>query len=732
MTTSDPVGLGLKELRHHYRKLAKYFKEGRLLTVENIAEACVRLIVCRVTIHCICTTSSSSSLVPSLSLSIIDGNTLYYSNVDELKKTLTVSGCFPPEQSAVDHYSFHTANYTILFRLPTGRQRVDEETQLACAVVGKICETVRKASLQIRNAERDILTERYDDLTVAFRSKSNYSLTDLCSFIRNCEDLSVLILHVKTSSGHKFEYAVDDLHANKHRLAKSILDTSSPEYRKRVKGLFAEAIRTGKTISGYVRDVIDFPTFFVIVPVARKVSTQVRQNRILLVYKNEPISSRTIDHVLDYIDLFLSDRMAANRLNEMISVQQRILAIPETLSTNKLIAYQEFEEPFRRFAASRLDQILSTTHAFSAVVRLYDPELNELTIFEEACDADGYRDTNRSHPYHAISLRLHRTSVNAFTFLDGGKKYDWVYINTFGSPVPKQYRESGLESSWMVRENARSEICFPLISGQLPFGVLNIESPLRGAFDDDIPYLLAEKRSIEAFYDRLIHASDVVWLRSHIIRYENIHEIKNYADHGFFNKETTDILARLLWSEAEARRTPDKKEDSISLGALKVNLEDWTYRMHSDLSEENITKIQSTLAFNFPHSMTVSLELFESVEVILKNLVQNVVRWGDPERDKITISVQHFYEIKDPGVIRVRMRTYGKITGDILERIGISPIKDKAGSLHFGLFLVGMLTRALGGVLYVSRQVNVPSHIIDVRIPLKGVKEIEQTQRSDS
>ena len=67
----------------------------------------------------------------------------------------------------------------------------------------------------------------------------------------------------------------------------------------------------------------------------------------------------------------------------------------------------------------------------------------------------------------------------------------------------------------------------------------------------------------------------------------------------------------------------------------------------------------------------------------------------------------------------IYVKTYGIIGDDQINKFGISPITDKEGNPHFGMFLVGMLTRILGGTFHVSLENPGPFKIIEIRIPVE-------------
>ena len=142
--------------------------------------------------------------------------------------------------------------------------------------------------------------------------------------------------------------------------------------------------------------------------------------------------------------------------------------------------------------------------------------------------------------------------------------------------------------------------------------------------------------------------------------------------------------------------------------------------MYDVLSIENLENIRDIVVYNFNNNLSLSPDYLESIIVITKNTIQNIVRYGDPSRDKIILSTNPLYQIGDKNTFTISVKTYGKLGNEMLEKIGIVPILDKNGKLHFGMFLVGMLARILGGSMLVGRNTNKPYHTIEIRIPVSG------------
>jgi len=699
------IGEDMISLTDYDQKLKQISDQGYLLTIEQMADSLKNKIFSDSIIHCVAHTKTSLS--PSLSVSWIDNNVVFYDNLKKLKGCLQDTNAYPMEEAHLyDYTSYNSTNYTILLKDLKNILTAKEKNKL-CEIESSICESTKKSCLHLRNSERDILIHKYNDLREEMKNQSDYALSNLCSFIRNHEHLSVVPIYFH--SEFVLDYSTDEINQNQHTLSDCILNTRSPQYRDRIRFLFIESVNTGKPISGCWQDV-DFSTFFILIPVIRKTEALTRIRNVLLVYSNYPIPLQSIDCMIDCVDLFVSYTMTERKLNEIITIQQEVLNIPQFLNTKKIDSYSDFEDTLRAFLHSRLLKLMSTTHAYSAVVRLYDPHKKQLYIFVE----EGGKYTTRVKQIESISLKGYSKSVNAFTFLDGGRNHKYVYIRNVNATIPNEYRKNGLDSAIKSRKDLVSEICFSLLAGNVPFGVLNIESQVKGAFDDDIQYLIGIKKAIEAFYSNLLHTNDLQWIRSQINRHENIHEIKNDIKMKLFDDKTSKRLTQLLLLNFHEQSAVNSKNEPI-----KERMDSWIDQMYSPLIETQREKIHAILEYNLESNVELPLDLAENAIIILKNLVQNIVYYGDILHDKIIISTRPFYKIGDWNTIRIYMRTYGIIDYDVIDKIGIVPIRThQTGMPHYGMFLIGMMTRILGGAMHVSRKSTSDYYVIEIKIPI--------------
>lgn len=705
-------------LKHYQREIQRCSDQGLCLTVDDISHIFSFPILSESNILCVA--NIKNKLVPSLSLGYLDREVYYYNNINSLKDHISKSrdvnkNSLNTSDNFMLEYSHKTVNYVVSASFPFDSNLSDSDKQEICSLIGNICDIVLESSLHIKNIERDNTIDKYNDLNTLLRSNDNFSLYDLSCFIMERENYSLLPIDVH--SLFDMQFSEDIIESNRHRLSLSILDYNSIIFKNRVRYQLVETTRTGKVFSGCVVD-DGFNCHYAFIPVIRKKETPIHITRVLLIYKNLPFYLKEIDNIIEYVDLYVSYGMIYRKLNMSISSQQDILNMSGCNHSITINNYQDFYAEFKKFLSPRLTEILNTTYASTASVRIYEPKDNTLVLLENVSrninEIDAIKLINNDKP---IKLKNYRTNAIAFTYLDGNTNFEYLYINNCNSSIPSEYKSYGLDSDLQVDKNIKSKICFPLLSNQAPFGVITIGSKVKKAFDDiDINYTRTLKKTIEAYYNNLLHLNDIQWIRSQINNYENIHELKNLVDTNIFNAKSRSLLRRYLFLNASEKTITVKK----NLSSLEREIKIWISQMYCNLTNENQRKIASIVIYQFEEknlSDTLSNDFIDSILVILKNLILNVVRYGDIDQDRIAISNKPFFNFGDSREIRIYMKSYGSVGPDLV-KLGIVPIFDSSNKPHFGMFLVGMLTRILGGIINVSKEELSAYHIIEIRIPL--------------
>lgn len=659
----------------------------------------------------------NNNVVSSLSVHFMENKPILFNSSSKLINLLNKLNLYDININSIfkssDSYNVFFSNHFALF-FPTClfNKLNNIDVKNIIKYIFLISEKIREHSLHAINMNKDKDIEKYNILRNILKKESDFNVSDICSFIKNNENICSMAIYVKTLksiniSSNECEHFED--------IMKNFFIIESDGYQNYIKPLLAETIRTGKPMGGR-HGTKELQLYFIMIPVMRKVDSPIKIKYIILLHSIENISIEKMNRIIDYIDMYVTFMLSDRKLNTIVKIQQDAINVKRLLRKTNIRSYNDLEIAFRSYLESYLKEIINSTHAYSVVVRLYDPSLKSLEVFSEFKTKHGERDNLPKLSSISIKKYAHE-SVNVFTFLDGGYSFNYIYIENTREKLNDKLKLAGLNKALPARDNTLSEICFPLLCGDICFGVLNIESQIRDAFDEDIRYLYAVKQAIETYYSNLYYSSDYHWINTQINRYDNIHELKNYALLGHFDKKTQNILSKFLWP------TPPKNEiceNCLFKDAIVNNINDFIGAMYSQLSDANINFLKGVMEYNINDEIQVNNEILNNIFIIVKNLLQNVVRYGDQLRDKIIISTYPLFKYGDKQTIRIRLKTFGKFDDTTLSKMGIMPTIDIEGKPHFGMFLVGMLSRIMGGTMHVSKKENMPFTIVEIRIPRVG------------
>jgi len=423
------------------------------------------------------------------------------------------------------------------------------------------------------------------------------------------------------------------------------------------------------------------------------------------------------------VDTFSSYRYGTRRFNLLAQLQA--YQEPEVVETLDPVGSAL---PFGRLDIETvLNEVLYTTSAHSVSLRLYDPATRSLVVEASAVGAFDGAEVQLAPPAIAIKGNEH-TSVVVFTFLRGTRDMPYVYLKRITPPVtrtyggrtktdhrtyiPPEYKTQGLEIPLLTRTLTRSEICFTLQQGRLAFGTLNIEAPFPAAFDQDIDYLKLIASALESTYRSLRQRIDGRWLIANAARSDSVHQLWQYQEVGtFFSEEQNQVLRAIFPPRSEHALAGRQK-----LSKLPGRLLAWVNTRYEDSLQEQVLNM---LKFDHVSDIAVSALFAESAYVIARNIIQNAVKHGEPRTDLIFFDDRAWFGARATPCLRIHYRASTEITADVVDLLGAAPIlHDDSDRVGYGMYNVGLLTRLLGGSLYVSRD-QASSHLtIDVHLPL--------------
>ena len=322
---------------------------------------------------------------------------------------------------------------------------------------------------------------------------------------------------------------------------------------------------------------------------------------------------------------------------------------------------------------------------------------------------------------YGIPIHKWHTSVNAFTFRLGSRCDGYVYIKNLlvKKPIINTYKKLGLHGFLKARSETLSEICFLIYSGSVGFGVVNFESRLPDAFRDDVDYLKGVCDALGQYYSIMFLKSDKEWLRYKFFGYSRIHELKQYV---IFNDSLQIFSEKALRVLKENIMFDDKRSgfcyenNNLNFGTIHFQIINWIHHNYDVYDDKKKNGLISMINNNISGDYMLNRSIGDVIISIIQNTIQNILKYGDYEKDSISIFLQQG-ENQDSDVIRIRCVSNNWHDDIAFEAAAISP-RIQAKEMSYGLFLIGALVRIYGGVVLVGGNIQKGIVVIECCIPV--------------
>lgn len=628
-------------------------------------------------IHCLCL-DENIEFIPSLCFSWINNQFYFYKRIKNIKDELSRREiAIPRAPDSKAEYEVFTGNNFQLIVENFNKSYLDKIKEFL-----KCCDILREGSLNVRNHERDNLNIILTKIINSVAITSDFKGPDLARLISESQNIQALHFYVLPDNTIRTDIKLID---GKDLLIKLLKN----EYKEYV----LECRKFGRPITWKCYD-LEKVFYYCLIPITVKYGKTRFVTEFILLWDERYLNIEKINNVVEIVDTYSSQGLVYKKINPLINIQREAI---ENINAPFYRSKKEFLSKFSVFIKKCLFQITNTTYAHSATVRLYDSYDKSLHLFKEvSTDWAKQKITSRNDDYSRIKIKSYKSSLNAFTFLINSSKHSYSYIRNLHKRIPPEYSSLGLKQI-LKRRDSLSEICFPLLCGDIPFGTLNIESVLKNAFEHDIDYLIGIKQAIDAFYEISHKSNDSIWLSGRSPVYRNVHELSQLLrlEEKIFTDEQTDVLQRLIMIDD----TVTLSNRHIPLSKLRQDLIDW---LTQNVNSFTLNYLMKNFVFDLKGTLEVTFDVYEKLLVICKNIFDNIIDHGDPKRDKFFLVENDHLRMGKNANLKIFVKTFGCFDLDIFDDLLISPIQ-KDNEYHYGMFLIGMLARRLGGIAQLSQ-----------------------------
>lgn len=655
------------------------------------------------------TKTKDLNIVPSLSIKILKGKDFFYpKEIKDLYSHSSVFKGFKRFNKKTESY-FNKIGFNYLYKDKNRRFII-----LSSDIIEKrLINVVHHYSNIIRNGSLNYINE---SLLLSLREAKKFESGYKKSIEKTVESFKKII-----ESIYDYECSIAIKNSdNTFRSEKDIVDINK----------FGHLISYGKPL--YVKTKLKYVVIFPFTNDRQSVNV----NFILVISSLTPIKKYLIFNLTKACNYYFNSYLTKIRLNHISKLQKKIIEIHQP--NEKRISDISFRSELKEITELAFSDLVLTTDVHAATFRIFNPLNNQLDLIYEQTDGSVKLREKRTESF---SVKKDLQSINVHTFKSCGKD-EFFYAKDV-----KEFKTVPLRND---RKNTISELCFTIYFKNIKIGTLNFESAYDRAFGTQIKktvkkfvnktdelylqdpifnYLLTIKNLVEDYLESLLESNDKYWLLKRIHIYQNIHELKSLLIRPDIRPEYLKIIKNAFYD----KNVLDYKSKKIDLVEFIENFISSKLKAISAISTP-LGELALKKVF-FPNShlknknILVSDEKISAIEIILKNVFSNFIKTysEDKSRDRIIILLNKeflsihldfiFQNFNPANNSSYLIKPFNSRNEDNLDE----------STMHYGFFIIGAITRHLGGKCYLNPKEVGPNSVGDystlsIKIPIHESK----------
>jgi hypothetical protein len=588
----------------------------------------------------------------------------------------------------------------------------------AAQLVAEIADVSFVQSLSARNIARDRRVELVDRLRHAIDNGRITILPQLASFLKQYLRMQIDIVEYTGNSLRSFETnpASDSEPQIIAHLRGKINKNTSPAVADKLASIFRhriiESIENEKPFYFTSRDTglhvaaklsFNEPSFnYLIIPVRSRTDPVLKRSAALIIHSDKrQIEPRheLINSVNRCVDLYLARKYRVGQTETLALITRKL---EDSLLVPPLTGYRDLEQRLRKVFHAITDAVVESTAAYSmAILELHRDthSLSNFFVYEHSSArthlaSHGAKPAAPSHSN--IPIRRWRTRLSAFSFLHADR-FRSVYIPNLRK-TPAQYHALGL-GQIESRRHSGSEVSIPIKVGHFVLGVVNFEARYKNAFDSDISFLEAVVSGISSLITCYYQSSDAMWLLDNVAAQQALHELKNHIELSKGN----DV--HLEEAKRRVKLILGRDVPRPSTQSLLHTLHSISSFFDGIISNDRRVALKKYFTYDIVDDTLVTIRTGAAIEVILKNLLQNWLRYGTTSaaaRDRLVVRFSGAQHTISSLYLEIEASFHSWHYELILDNAFVTPARssDKNG---LGLYIIGVITRALRGTLSFTR-----------------------------
>jgi len=455
-----------------------------------------------------------------------------------------------------------------------------------------------------------------------------------------------------------------------------------------------------------IADIINLSAF------AQQAKTRpIRRGIFALLSKSHPISRDALRVARTAYGAMVEHQQPKVREDAIFQLQTSLTRLEHSISSNPTKTIGQLEEIENREVLATLAAVRDTTHATKITLLTPDP-------FSQK-----FRNLQQSPDDQAIDLRIDKISSDLVNTAFHDRKTIYVTEERgerdSGEPHyversdPPGYSMRSVASE-LLCDKFRTVLVVPIGIGSIIRAVAIFSSTRRQAFDADISFIQFSCLHISNLVRRVELANDVAWLSQLAFLHGARHTLENIENRlARVDRDLHQLVRSTIKRYSGLQQGPKGKGGQQTVRQL--------LRKAIMMLPEHARPPQSVPVHVAP--MVLKTKVPQDHETafleIMDTLLTNAHRHASLDWEHFDFVV-HSSSCGTPNVLEVRYANNdARVVGEMLARAFVSPIPGQQGrTYHFGLFLVGVHSRMIGGFSRANLNTRAPlgGHRLEISV----------------
>jgi hypothetical protein len=353
------------------------------------------------------------------------------------------------------------------------------------------------------------------------------------------------------------------------------------------------------------------------------------------------------------------------------------------------------------------------TNAESATLRLRHDTLNIIRSYARASTPLGEYVSDAATTRPNLDIHVEEWPHSAIAFAFHYQEDDpYLYFENVDA-IPRKYSQAGLKSVLRLRESMHSEAVLRVRRGGLLAAIINVESPIEGAFGYELDFLTDCAAIMSEYLSRLEAVGDRFGLATMADTQIQIHRIKSFildwtppnprVNLPHEAQQAVYICKRL--KEGLVRQSVQGPQMRIDFAGAKIAFDSQTSVRHFNrvLHEKVRSYLKDTGSDQRSNSVfdgqiptDFPVADLSSIVVIMDSIWENITKNSKLKENRIVLNdvAQPFAKKR---VLTIKWIAPTRLPDSInKDELFLRPLMSSEGP-HYGFFLVGAHARLLGG-----------------------------------